>query len=479
MTPNLGRCCKALFAISVILPSFAAVDQSPSPMERVADRVIADYSGRLEEATQELEAARVRITAEKAPMIARLQTLEASIVALQSELASLEETQAHADERNQQLQREQQTLTKNIHYLRNLAHELARTIKTGLMPGEDDAELAALQQEIESSNESSTELASRTFQLALVRLKAQLGGYAVSGKAIEAGKNRIAEGTFGYLGPSGVFVDKDGTLVGTVVARDGSPFPIVHPLPKWRPADALPLADGQEATAFLDPTGGKALSLQQTTGTYWEHVKRGGIMAFVIVAVGIFATFLALHKLWEVRTLEVDPPERVNAALASLAFVSPEEVAAGAGQLRGATRTLFLVGASHIAKAKDVIEEQLYAFVLAQRLHYEKRLPLLAVIATAAPLMGLLGTVMGMVKTFALITVFGTGSAAKLSSGISEILVTTELGLLVAIPALVVHGFLTHRIQKRLSELERHAVEFLAAVTQSRNKNEAVGAVAS
>jgi len=87
-------------------------------------------------------------------------------------------------------------------------------------------------------------------------------------------------------------------------------------------------------------------------------------------------------------------------------------------------------------------------------------LPLLAVIATAAPLMGLLGTVIGMVRTFALITVFGTGNAGKLASGISEVLVTTELGLLVAIPTLIAHGILAQRISKNLSLQERYALEF-------------------
>jgi biopolymer transport protein ExbB len=75
---------------------------------------------------------------------------------------------------------------------------------------------------------------------------------------------------------------------------------------------------------------------------------------------------------------------------------------------------------------------------------------------------------MGMIKTFALITVFGTGNAAKLSSGISEVLVTTELGLTVAIPALIAHGFLSHRAQKKLSLLERYAVEFTAAAGDTR-----------
>jgi biopolymer transport protein ExbB len=121
-----------------------------------------------------------------------------------------------------------------------------------------------------------------------------------------------------------------------------------------------------------------------------------------------------------------------------------------------------------MSKPKEVIEEHLHAFILRERLHHERWLPMLAVIAAASPLLGLLGTVVGMVKTFTLITVFGTGNAGKLSSGISEALVTTELGLSVAIPALVLHGFLSYRTQKNLSLLERYAVEFVTASEDNR-----------
>jgi len=91
------------------------------------------------------------------------------------------------------------------------------------------------------------------------------------------------------------------------------------------------------------------------------------------------------------------------------------------------------------------------------------------VIATAGPLLGLLGTVTGMIKTFTLITVLGAGSAGKLSAGISEALIATKFGLMVAIPALVVHGFLSQRIQKHLSMLERYALEIATACEESRH----------
>jgi biopolymer transport protein ExbB len=73
-----------------------------------------------------------------------------------------------------------------------------------------------------------------------------------------------------------------------------------------------------------------------------------------------------------------------------------------------------------------------------------------------------------MVKTFSLISVFGTGNAGKLSSGISEVLVSTELGLAVAIPTLIAHGFLAQRIHRNLSMLETYALQFTTAVGTSQ-----------
>ena len=87
-------------------------------------------------------------------------------------------------------------------------------------------------------------------------------------------------------------------------------------------------------------------------------------------------------------------------------------------------------------------------------------IPFIAVVAATAPLMGLLGTVTGMIKTFKLITVFGTGDARSLSSGISEALVTTEFGLCVAIPALIIHALLLRRTKGVLASMEQTAVAF-------------------
>jgi biopolymer transport protein ExbB len=98
-------------------------------------------------------------------------------------------------------------------------------------------------------------------------------------------------------------------------------------------------------------------------------------------------------------------------------------------------------------------------------------LPFIALTAAAAPLLGLLGTVTGMIKTFNLITIFGTGDAKSLSSGISEALITTALGLVIAIPALIAHGMLARMARQKLGDMEQTAVGFINGVVGVRNKD--------
>ena len=93
----------------------------------------------------------------------------------------------------------------------------------------------------------------------------------------------------------------------------------------------------------------------------------------------------------------------------------------------------------------------------------------MAVTAAAAPLMGLLGTVTGMINTFSLITIFGTGDAKSLSSGISEALVTTELGLIVAIPSLIFHALLLRMAKEKVGDLDNASVSFINGISNLKS----------
>ena len=142
-----------------------------------------------------------------------------------------------------------------------------------------------------------------------------------------------------------------------------------------------------------------------------------------------------------------------------------------AGEVSGAGGELLLAGVENADEKRGSLEEILYEKILACRPKLERFLPFMALTAAAAPLLGLLGTVTGMIKTFNLITIFGTGDAKSLSSGISEALVTTELGLCVAIPSLILHGLLSRMARQKIGDMEQTAVGFVNGLIGNRNSH--------
>jgi biopolymer transport protein ExbB len=443
-------------------------------------RATADYGERLKTAADELNTARKRIADEKAPLLTEMRTVEDRIVALQSEIEQIQTGQADASEQHRKLLMDLDALRKNTTYIGTLAHDGLTAYQESLAPGEGQLfsdRIEALGTKLDdTSSGPNGQAAMDIAEFLLERTKRELGGYTAQGSSLIDGNNQVFKGTFAFAGPETFFQPEGGGRAGTVRPRAGSIYPVTYALASWNPGEASALFEGKPGSIVADASGGKALRLKETTGSVLDHIQKGGLVAYFIIGVGCVALLMIVQKIGDLVRLSVDSPQVVHAFLAGVAqgAVAKAEVAVKA--LKPPTRELFQVGLRYSGGSKEILEEHLQAVLLRQRLHFERRLPLLAVIATAAPLMGLLGTVVGMVKTFALITVFGTGNAGKLASGISEVLVATELGLVVAIPTLIAHGFLAHRIQKNLSLLERYALEFVTASSTAKANQKPVSA---
>lgn len=187
--------------------------------------------------------------------------------------------------------------------------------------------------------------------------------------------------------------------------------------------------------------------------TAWQHIAKGGVWVVPILAFALFATAIGIGKFVQFARLpRVEPLDAVLGTGGSTANL--QRLAA---RLRGPQQTLLRIamqGAS--AERRD---DALLEFLLEQRQRLERFLGALAVTATVSPLLGLLGTVSGMITTFSLMTLFGAGDPAAVSGGISEALVTTEMGLVVAIPALIMHALLSRKATAYNQSLEACAVE--------------------
>jgi biopolymer transport protein ExbB len=124
-----------------------------------------------------------------------------------------------------------------------------------------------------------------------------------------------------------------------------------------------------------------------------------------------------------------------------------------------------------IVLANDDAEERddlLFALLIEEKSRLERFLGAIAVTATVSPLLGLLGTVSGMISTFNMMTLFGAGDPSIVSGGISEALITTELGLVVAIPALIMHALLTRKANSYIESLESSAILMTQAPGRAR-----------
>lgn len=460
----------SLLSMVLLATTVRAADTFDEAMGRAA----LEYAKRLRTASDELTKTRERIAGEKAPLLKTMRAAEDRIVAAEQEITRLDTAQNQSLENRRRLLRDAETLRKNESYVSTLAHDGLKAFSDGLAPGEGQLlseQIQALQQTFDDPSRSGDgKTAIDVADFLLQRVQQSLGGYAAPGSAMVGEDNQVVKGTFAFVGPETYFRAEKGGVIGTVRTREGAPFPVAYVLSAWEPAAAEAFFQGRPGTILADASAGKALRLRETKGTIWQHIQKGGVVAYAILGVGLIAALMVLQKIRDLSKMAVDSPEAVEGFLTTLAEGARTEAQKAVASLKATTRELFTVGLRHINQPKAILEEHLYAVVLRQRLHYERWLPLLAVIATAAPLMGLLGTVTGLVRTFALITVFGTGNAGKLASGISEVLVATELGLMVAIPTLVAHGFLSHRIQKNLSLLERYALEFVTAAQPDKTR---------
>ncbi|HYC76407.1 MAG TPA: MotA/TolQ/ExbB proton channel family protein, partial [Planctomycetota bacterium] len=207
-------------------------------------------------------------------------------------------------------------------------------------------------------------------------------------------------------------------------------------------------------TFYWEPVGRPPLAAA-TDASFAAKVRSGGPIAAIILALGAVA---ALGAGWRaVSTLRARPPSdaAVGAARAALDRGEVEEAVDALRARGGATHALL---AGFVADADPDRDAALDRLALRAESSFARLQSFFAVVAAVAPLLGLLGTITGMIKTFAALRETGGGDVRALSDGIAEALITTELGLWVAIPMLLAHALLGARARRLADDLEDAAV---------------------
>jgi biopolymer transport protein ExbB len=195
------------------------------------------------------------------------------------------------------------------------------------------------------------------------------------------------------------------------------------------------------------PTGGSFLAAIIDSPTLEERWHQGGYVGYAITAVGVFALLLAIYRLFVLTTVG----GRVNAQLK-----------ASQANTNNPLGRVLKVHEDNPNMDPETLELKMAEGVLRETPQLESGLTLLKIIAAVAPLMGLLGTVTGMIITFQAITIFGAGDPKAMAGGISSALVTTVLGLLVAIPTVLLHTVVNGRAQSIIHILNEQATGIVA-----------------
>ena len=201
------------------------------------------------------------------------------------------------------------------------------------------------------------------------------------------------------------------------------------------------------------PTGGSLLANLIQTPSLMERAQQGREVGYAIIAVGLIAVFFSFYKLYSLY--------RIGTAVRKQANQEAADVSNPLGRV-------LKVGKENFDKDIDSLELKLAEAIMAERPAIDQGIGFIKIISVIAPLAGLLGTVTGMIVTFQMITLYGTGDPKLMAGGISQALVTTVLGLLVAIPTSLLHSFTQSSARGIVSILEEQSTGILAERAESK-----------
>ena len=200
----------------------------------------------------------------------------------------------------------------------------------------------------------------------------------------------------------------------------------------------------------------------------WELIKAGGWLMLPIILSSVVAAAIVLERLWTLRSARVAPPNLVGQAWR---WIKEGQLDANRLKSLRADSPLGEVLAAGLANARhgrEVMKEAIQEAASKVIHELERYLSTLGTIAAVAPLLGLLGTVIGMIDVFNAVMLQGTGNTAVLAGGISKALITTAAGLTVAIPALFFHRFLIRRVDELVVAMEQETTRLVEVVQGQR-----------
>jgi len=192
-----------------------------------------------------------------------------------------------------------------------------------------------------------------------------------------------------------------------------------------------------------------------------DYLVKGGIVMIPILGCSVVALGITLERIYFLRTGKIHPPEFVSKMKKVLNEGKVQEAIAICSHNDWPIAKIMEAGILKRELPREQIKEAIEHAGKKEADKLHRYLAVLATIAIISPLLGLLGTVTGMIRVFQVISVQGVGHPAALAAGISEALITTATGLIVAIPTLVVHNYFLKKANAYILEMESTSMELL------------------
>jgi biopolymer transport protein ExbB len=457
------------------LPYTAVVAVALMPLAAAAqdlESLSSDAKADLQKAMAELTAVRQQVESDRVPLAQKLTATEQRLTERKAELAKAQRFQENQLVELNALKAEAKLRTDEAKYIDSLLSEYARTLRSRMSFVEEPRYRAMFEALEKAAGDADASPAEKFLQrsvlltTALERNRAALGGDIFEGNALD-GTGLVQKGKVALIGPVGLFATATGKAAGLLQQELNKADPTIAPLEPALVEGSRKLATSGTGELVLDPTLGNAFKLASIHKSFIEQLEDGGIVMIPLLGLGFAVVGLALFKWWQLSRVRLATAADLQRVLGHIEAREQDKALHHARGIPGLAGELLAAAIEHVDEKKEYIEEVLYEKMLGARTKLERGLPFLALAATTGPLLGLLGTVTGMIATFRIISGFGGGDPKMLAAGISEALVCTATGMAIAIPALLFHAFLSRRAKGIIGSMEQTAVGFVNGVPEA------------
>ena len=414
----------------------------------------------LDAALKELTAAREKIAGEKVPMSQALSKAEDDLAIARKQLETAQRTRDLRNLDQSSLKAEIKQREDENMYMLNLLNEFSRNFgEKGLHITErkghrEKLDLAkAAHENTTATREDKYQHSFTVVEAALTRLEDLMGGVTYPGTALDA-KGGLVEGKFAQVGPMVLFSNPDGSVAGFASEAKGSKEPVVKGAEhsKMFGNSFAALTSGGESQIPSDFTMGQALRNLSNKNSLIATFIHGGPIMWPLLFVAIAAVIVSLE-----RTLFIFMENRRRNEKQVEEIFSMVERGDRAGAIRLGEHSSDYVArvlGFALAHAELSIGQAISKASGQEIQRFTRGLPVLDTIITAAPLLGLLGTVVGMMNTFGMMGGDELGAPAAITGGIAEGLIATAFGLLIAIACLFPNNYLNAKIEKVQHEVD-------------------------